>query len=63
MSKKKTENKLESVEESLDRIACSLASISGVLDNFYLELMKEKREEGRQKEILANEPPFDHEGR
>lgn len=51
MKKKESHNKLKDIEESLDRIACSLSSISGVLDNLYLEVVEEvKREEEKLKE-------------
>ena len=62
MGKQPPKNKLENIEDSLDRIASSLASISGIFHNFYTEIMKEKKEEERQqKEMLAKQSPFEHE--
>lgn len=49
MKKQESLKKLEVIEEALERMACSLASISGTLDNVYIELMKEKLEEERLK--------------
>jgi len=57
-------NTLEDIESALDRIACSLASISGIMDNIFMEIMKEKRLEEKvssdTKDVLANQPGFDH---
>ena len=59
MGKKAPENKLQNIEEALDRISCSLASISGTLDNVYTEIMKEKKEEQLKE---SSQPHFDNKG-
>ena len=62
-------DKLENIECALDRIACSLASISGIMDNIFIEIMKEKKQEqpvSSDTDMLAkrsddlNEPSFEH---
>ena len=63
MGKQPPDNRFEDIQEALDRISCSLASISGTLDNFYVEIMKEKKEEERLNNLASNQPPFDHESK
>jgi len=55
------ENSLQDIEEALDRIACSLAGISGTLDAFYKELLLQK--EAEHIKPVPEEPvaPFFHE--
>ena len=52
-------NKFESIEDSLDRIACSLATISGTLDNIFVEVMKDsERENQKMLEDPTSSPEF-----
>lgn len=56
MKKEQPRNKLKEIETALEKMSCSLASISGVLDKIYEELMKEKKEEERlQDEAIKKE--------
>jgi len=55
------EERLQNIEEALERMACSLAGISGVLDSFYQELLREKEAELREATPKAPAGPFFHE--
>jgi len=59
MKKKQiTHNNLESIEESLERISCSVAQIYGVLDALLQEVSAEKE---RTPDAPGPPPSFDHE--
>jgi hypothetical protein len=65
--KKKTvkEERFQNIEESIERISCSVARISGTLDAFYEELLLEKKAERLRSQMKSHPevqgPSFFHE--